>query len=194
MAISEKPSLTHWNYFLALEADLVTLSRFVELTKDNFATYSIEMAHLLMTAASEVDVVMKKYCAILSPTDHPETIDAYRRIFRPKRPDLENTAVSIARFDVVLSPWKNWQRDETPEWWTDHNKVKHERDEHFSKANLKNTLNAMGALFLLLALYYFEDVECRALAPAPVLFTPPSFLFGRTMAFAGESRISYRRR
>ena len=45
MAITQQPALLHWNYFLALEADLGTLSRFVELTANNFATYSIEQVH-----------------------------------------------------------------------------------------------------------------------------------------------------
>jgi len=55
MAITQQPTLLHWNYFLALEADLGTLSRFVEFAEDNFATYSIEQVHLFLAAASEVD-------------------------------------------------------------------------------------------------------------------------------------------
>jgi hypothetical protein len=47
----------HWNYFLALEQDLETVSRYVECTSDNHKIYSIELAHLLFAAASEVDVI-----------------------------------------------------------------------------------------------------------------------------------------
>ena len=61
MAITERESLSYWNYFLALEADLERLSRFVEFTSVNFQTYSLEMARLLLTGASEVDVVAKHY-------------------------------------------------------------------------------------------------------------------------------------
>lgn len=52
MAIQETQSILHWNYFLALELDVERLARFVEFTGSNFATYSIEMAHLFIAAAS----------------------------------------------------------------------------------------------------------------------------------------------
>ena len=43
----------HWNRLLALDEDAATLARYVEFTPDNFNAYSIEMARLLMAAASE---------------------------------------------------------------------------------------------------------------------------------------------
>jgi len=42
----------HWNYFFAIEDDLATLSRYVEFHEDNFTTYSIEIARILMTAVA----------------------------------------------------------------------------------------------------------------------------------------------
>jgi len=55
-------TLLHWNYFLALESDLERVSRYIEFDKANFKTYSIELAHLLLAASSEVDVVAKTLC------------------------------------------------------------------------------------------------------------------------------------
>ena len=52
----------HWNYFIALERDLEVVSRYVEFCPQNFDVYSIEFAHLLFAAASEVDVVAKLLC------------------------------------------------------------------------------------------------------------------------------------
>lgn len=46
----------HWNYFIALERDPELASRYVEFCPQNFEVYSIEFAHLLFAAASEVDV------------------------------------------------------------------------------------------------------------------------------------------
>ena len=58
----EGNKLIHWNYFLAIESDLERLSRYVEFSKDNYKTYSLAMAHLLLSSASEVDVVLKGIC------------------------------------------------------------------------------------------------------------------------------------
>ena len=57
----------HWNYFLALDRDAAVIARFVEFSTDNFGTYSIELARLLMAAASEVDVVAKLACVQIDP-------------------------------------------------------------------------------------------------------------------------------
>jgi hypothetical protein len=65
--IKQSASNIYWNYFLALERDLEIVSRYVEFTEDNYPVYSIELAHLLLAAASEIDTVAKLTCAIIAP-------------------------------------------------------------------------------------------------------------------------------
>ena len=72
----------HWNYFLALERDLETVSRYVEFTPDNYKIYSIELAHLLFAAASEVDVIAKLLCRQLDPQKRPSSINGYKPIIK----------------------------------------------------------------------------------------------------------------
>lgn len=62
----------HWNYFLALEKDLEGVSRYIEFCKDNLNTYSIELAHLLLSSASEIDTIAKSVCSILEPKSKTE--------------------------------------------------------------------------------------------------------------------------
>ena len=62
MGIYWKATQLHWNYFLALEADVCKLSRYIELQKDNYETYSIELVRILFAACSEIEVVMKLLC------------------------------------------------------------------------------------------------------------------------------------
>lgn len=52
----------YWQHFLALEADFAGTSRFVEFAQQNFATFSIEYAKLLLAIGSEVDVLCKIVC------------------------------------------------------------------------------------------------------------------------------------
>jgi hypothetical protein len=51
----------HYDYFLALEADLVRLTRYIEFNKQNFKAYSIEIMHLLFAVSSEVEVMLKQF-------------------------------------------------------------------------------------------------------------------------------------
>jgi hypothetical protein len=141
-------SKLHWNYFLALERDLEIASRYVEFCEPNYEVYSIEFAHLLFAAASEVDVVAKLLCERSNPNSPRSNIDNYRSILTVALPDLPTTKVTVPRYGLSFSPWENWSSSQNPDWWRSYNSVKHERNAHFKEATLKNALNALGALLI----------------------------------------------
>src|SRR5687768_10449624 len=107
----------HWNYFIALERDLEVVSRYVEFTKRNFCTYSIELAHLLFAAASEVDVVAKLVCLRISPQSARNNIDDYRAVLTRVFPDLPSKEVFVPRYGLRFTPWDNWAGPNNPFWW-----------------------------------------------------------------------------
>ena len=147
-------SKTHWNYFLALERDMEVVTRFVEFNERNFSVYSIELAHLLFAAASEVDVVAKLLCKRVAPNDPCRNIDEYRGTLLRAVPGLPRESVFVPRYGLVLEPWLAWEDDKNPLWWRAYNDVKHQRDVHFQDATLQNALHALGALLLLTINYY----------------------------------------
>lgn len=144
----------HWNYFLALERDAEALSRYVEFCDANRSAFSLELAHLLFAAASEVDVVAKGLCKIVTPHARCENINNYRSIITKALPDFALTTVEIPRHEMTLTPWENWSKGKNPDWWKSYNNVKHERDKYFNEATLQNMLNAMGALMVITFEYY----------------------------------------
>jgi len=147
----------HWNYFLALERDLENISRYIEFSNDNMDTYSIELARILMSATQEIDVIMKQYCTRLDSTRKASKIHDYQTIILDKAPIFFEEEVFVHRFGLSYKPWKTWTKTMPPDWWTSNNKIKHDRYNQFKQANLKNAINAVGALFLSnIALYITE--------------------------------------
>lgn len=165
----------HWNYFLALEEDLEAISRYIEFCKANLGTYSIQLAHLLLSSASEIDTVAKCICSILQPSAKADNINEYRNIIKagedsetygfeiPGMPDqvlpekhkhrLSALHVYIPRYNMALIPWESWAKDINPDWWKAYNDVKHERNHHFNKATLRNVLYSLSALLALNYIY-----------------------------------------
>jgi hypothetical protein len=154
MAITATSGKVHWNYFLALEHDLEVASRYVEFCEENMHTYSVELAHVLLAASSEVDVISKLLCKELEPSAPRGNIDQYREVLISKIPDLPAAQVVVPRYGLHLAPWSNWASATNPDWWRSHNNVKHERNVFFQEATLKNALNAMAALLTLTFHYY----------------------------------------
>ncbi|KAB2891395.1 MAG: hypothetical protein F9K32_04530 [Desulfobulbaceae bacterium] len=174
-----------WNYFFCIEDDVTKLSRWIEFAEDNETVYSIELARLLMTASAEADVVAKDLCKIIKPGTRASRINEYRPVLLEKYPDLHGAEVAIPRFGKILHPWSNW-RDavDPPLWWTANNKIKHHRKDHFKEANLKNVLNAVAGLLILLVLRTSKDRP--SLYPGPTVFEP------RTFAYRDGSGVVFR--
>jgi len=144
----------HWNYFLAIEKDLENLSRYIEFASENLGTFSIELTHILLSASSEVDVIMKQLCSLISPTQATNNINEYKNIIQMHIPTFINEEIYIDRFGLSYKPWDNWRGAHNPDWWRSYNKVKHQRNSYFNEANLQNTINAVGALHLTVVYYY----------------------------------------
>ena len=147
MGIKRNETALNWSYFLALESDLEQLSRYVDLSA-NEDTFSLEIARLFLSCSSEVEVALKQLCKIYSPNSTPNRINEYHDIILNNTKDFIGFEVTIPKFGVTLTPWIDWTDENSPLWWRAHNKVKHERHQHFEKANLKHCLNAIAALFV----------------------------------------------
>lgn len=160
--ISFTDSNRYWSYYLAIENQLENISRYIEFDDSNQFTYSIELARILLSASSEVDVLMKQFCKLLDSSSRTSSINAYRECVTTLCPNFARENAYIGRFGLSMSPWDNWIGSTNPDWWTGYNKVKHHRDEHFTKANLKNAINAVAALHILVVYFYKYDFSLKA--------------------------------
>lgn len=150
----------HWNFYLALEQDLELISRYIEFSKLNEKTFSIELARIIMSASQEVDVILKNLCKLLKPEAEALTISDYRIIIQGNLPQLIEENIYIPRFGLCYQPWLNWgTKNSSPYWWTANNNIKHNRTTQFKKAHLKNAINAMGALLIVNLYFYKKKLE-----------------------------------
>ena len=141
MAIQETATSIHWNYFLALEKEAITISRYIEFTKENSSVFSMELLKLLFSSSSEIDVVMKLVCKKINKTSKASNISHYKTVFMKAYPEFSSVDVVLPRYGLTLRPWLNWKNNKRPDWWAAYNNVKHERNKYYNEANLINTLN-----------------------------------------------------
>lgn len=161
-----------WEFFLAIESDLAKTTRFVEFHKDNFKTYSVEFARILLSASSEVDVLFKELCSIIDPNKNyygrKITIKDYRECITSRYPKFHAIEVLIPQYDLTRKPWKEWPRNSgvNPSWWDSYNNVKHHRNTKYNEANLENAIDSVAALFALVL--YFLRVKYNETFPTPI--------------------------
>lgn len=140
---------------MAIEKDVENVSRYIEFAPGNFATYSIELAKLLISISSEVDVVMKELCNEVDNSKPKNNINDYVNIVTKLIPGFKKEKAYINKFELEFQPWLGWEINNSPEWWKSYNNIKHHRVDFYHEANLGNVLNALSAL-LITNTYYFR--------------------------------------
>ena len=150
-------NIIHWRYYLLIEQDIDQLSRYIEISKNNYSTYSTQIAHSLLGASAEFEVVIKAICKILDPGAEQGNINHWYETLSAHDHELLSTKVDMPMHGISLSPLADWRARVSPVWWTSYNKVKHHRDTEYNKANLENLLNAVSSLLIMVAkLRYLE--------------------------------------
>ena len=192
MSIKTRKIEMHWNYLLAIESDLDRLSRYVEFDEKNFDCFSIEIARILLASAADVDVVCKQICRNLNPKSSAVTINKYREEIRAACPNIPGFEVRLRRWGLTLTPWDEWKKPRgVPFWWTAYNKIKHHRDSDYQSANLKNALNAVAGLFVMVLYLYKKKAERGQLLPSPQVLSVGETPLGSAVIGDYERGIVY---
>ncbi|HXX54400.1 MAG TPA: hypothetical protein VEI28_07530 [Thermodesulfovibrionales bacterium] len=193
MAIRSQKIEPHWNYLLAIERDVEELSRYIEFDSKNFDCFSIELARLLLACGAEIDVVCKQICRDLNPQSTADSIGLYRTEIITAYPDIPTFEVQIPRFGLVFHPWDEWTKPSgIPFWWTAYNKTKHHRDSEYHQANLKNALNAVAGLFVMVLYLYREKAAGGELVPPTQLLRVSNKHYGGSTQGNFDMGINYK--
>lgn len=136
---------------------LVEIFRHIEPSKENYQTYGHKIRELLILTCTEIE---SGWRAILEENTKEENRKkSYKTTdyFKVKEPlHLDEWAVVLKNYPDLepLSPFKEWDISKPTQslsWYNSYNAVKHNREAEFSKATLKNLLDAMAALHIMQA-------------------------------------------
>lgn len=170
---------SYWNYYLELEAAFKQTQKYVAFDRYNDRTYSVEFLKLIQAVCSEIDVVAKEIAEHFDPNfsaiQRPN-IAHWGYVIINNMPQITQARICFTN-GYVVKPWDKFGYTQytdkngnvrykllsncsTPSWWSDYNKMKHQRTSrssdgeiNFVKANLKNMVLSLAALFSLETLY-----------------------------------------
>lgn len=141
-----------------LEDKIIDLSEYVAIDPLNYATFSLQLNALFISICSELDSLAGEFCKIINE-DEKNVFGIINKIdiIVKKYPNLRNSRISTKYpyTAINLVPFTKFEIN-TKSWWTDYNDVKHNRaaqDDNgrynYQKANLKNILHSIAALYIL---------------------------------------------
>ncbi len=159
-----------------LEKQMISLSEYIAIDKSNYSTFSLQLNTLFISICSEIDSLSGEFCKLITGDNGFGIINKIDIIVK-KHPNLRNfhieTKYPFSKIDLV--PFAKFAPN-TDSWWSDYNKVKHDRvgtDENgrfnYQKANLKNVLHSIAALYILIS-KISEELEIDELPIKSELF------------------------
>lgn len=146
------------------------ISRFIEFAQDNYDSYSLENARLILLACSEVDKLCHKLCSNYSKRKRRIDITFYRETLNKHIPHIASMGVEVPRYGIEIIPFENWQKNKSSDFWIAYNRIKHDITKHKEAAKLIHPINSIAALFILNLYYYRQEAEAGELGPPSALF------------------------
>lgn len=122
--------------------------------------YSPILADLLLRACTQIEIFFKEWVK-LEEFDNKEDTVSMREMkgvmgkmqkyvkFIDTYKKIKSETIRILPLEEEINPFKDFTDNEVPEWWTANNKTKHDGFKEMQRANLKNVLFSLSALFLL---------------------------------------------
>jgi hypothetical protein len=154
--------VSHIRAFEIIQSALKTVFEYIEPNDSNLNTYSHQLFQLFIRACMEVEQNAK---AILLANGYTfkrtPNIEDYHKI--EKATQLSECAVQLPFWsgsEKEIRPYESWKTGHTLSWYQEYNLVKHNREQNFHLANLRNVLASVTGLFaLLFSQFAFEAFD-----------------------------------
>lgn len=151
-----------WDYYLMLEDQFIDTFKYVEpgpindSKNINKLSFSKMYNQLLLSVGSEVDILLKELCKIAGDTK-ADKMEIYKKVLKDYK-NFSNEGCKYIYDSEVIYPWINFKEEDSPDWWTNYNNLKHRRlkNKYFKLGNYKNVTQALAGLFIICRVLYRE--------------------------------------
>lgn len=164
--MNKKPQLNnhYWFKYKDLENKVIELSYMTHFNDDQLKVYSFHIADLILQIASEYESIIVDLFQI-SPVKNKKTTNLGEKLLCiAKEFELEKKELRVIhpnmyfkhRFTSFYAPL-GYEDGNEDDIYKNYNSIKHHRTKNLKKANIKNLILALSALYVLLLYYYSYD-------------------------------------
>lgn len=154
---------SYWAYYLMLENRFINTLTYVELSEDNFNTFSDEYASLIQIMGAELDSFFKIFCGFsLDDNKDRKNIGDYANYIFENAPFIKKMEIRVSRLHTSIMPFERWDKDcakQSLTWWEAFDRIKHGRAENRQAASQRNVLHMLSGLFMLETIFLSQIVR-----------------------------------
>ncbi|MBQ8984786.1 hypothetical protein IJ098_02950 [Candidatus Saccharibacteria bacterium] len=160
----------YWFKYKDVESKVVELSYMTHFDDNQLAVYSFHIADLMIQIASEYESVVVDLFQLCSTGNKKDSKLSEKLLYIAKEFELEKKELRVVhpnmyfehRFNSFYAPF-GYEDDGEDDIYKNYNSIKHHRTKNLKKANIKNLILALSALYILLLFYYsYAESEISA--------------------------------
>jgi hypothetical protein len=164
--------------FEIIKRDLQRLFEFIEPCNDNYLTYSQRTFELLLRACTEIESNCKQILRANNQSVNDVNILRFSDLNGPMK--LSEYVVCCPAIDFDdFSPFESFAHSDrqrrSPSWYRAYNEAKHDRAHTFSSAHLKNVIESIGAVYIILSAQYGYHFDGGLSAWNGISLGPPKY-------------------
>jgi len=163
--LMQKPEIrNHLHAYYILRDDLIKVFEYIEPSEKNIDTYSQKLYEILLRSCTEIEslckLVFKKNGVNLKKNE--KNIIRYSDLNCPMK--LSDYEIKCYGYDIdFFKPFgafsEQKRENRSPIWYKEYNDIKHNRFENFKSASLKNSIHALGGVFVILCAQVTNSFE-----------------------------------
>jgi hypothetical protein len=153
----------HLHAYYILRDDLINVFEYIEPSDYNISTYSQKLYEILLRSCTEIESL----CKLVFEKNGIELnkegdIKRYSDLNCPMK--LSDYEIKCYGYDISsFKPFgafsEQKREDRSPIWYKEYNNVKHNRFMKFKSASLKNSIHALGGVFVMLCAQVTKSFE-----------------------------------
>lgn len=142
---------------ISLISKLNLIFQTVHPTDDNLNAYGHEIRNILILACTEVEAQLKGILETNGYKKERYNTNDFIKVLPAMK--LDEYYIKMPSYPSIKhsNPFKDWNSENPTQslvWYDAYNKTKHDRENNFSNANLKNAIDAVCAVFILFFTQY----------------------------------------
>jgi hypothetical protein len=130
----------------------------IEPAEANLNAFGHQIRNLFIVACTEVENLLKSF--FRDNGRKSENLNMGKYVQSNSWLQLNNYSVSLRlhRYNQMITPFESWPTTHSLNWYQAYNDTKHNRHTDFDKANLKNLIDAVAAIHILICAQWGNDI------------------------------------
>lgn len=144
--------------YRAIANTLTEIFYVIEPEQANLNVFGHQIRNLFIVACTEVENLLKSFFRDNSGKTEKLNMKKYVQSNNWLQLNKYSVSLRLQKYSQIITPFESWPNTHSLSWYQAYNDTKHNRHTEFDKANLRNLIEAVAAIHVLICAQWGNDI------------------------------------